>query len=252
MAITLLALLGAALLLPGIIAARTFYFAAHTKEFDEVMPSMSTTDGLSLIGLFALVVHYTYIAMLRVVAALPSWTDLPVADPYRYLSSNSGGLQTLDDTLSLFSGLLFLSLLAIVVGYLSGLVMLRSTDRSMFYGPLNTLVASGRGDRNFITAFVLSKVTEQERPIAYEGTVVSLLRDADRFPSKLVLRDVAVFQPSFGDEKRDPDRDLQNRIPLMTFDSSEWHNLALTVYSLVPDDEVIEGLDTIPMDQAAV
>jgi hypothetical protein len=236
LALTLLALLGAAMLLPGIIATRTFYSAAKTKEIDVVMPSMSTIDGLSLIGLFTLVVHFFYVVILKIIVATAPTGSWPISDPYRYLSSDNIGLHSLSDSYALFSGLLFASTLAIVVGAVAGKAAIWKLDPSVFYGPINELVRQGQGDNTFITAFILSKVKDAERPIAYEGTVVSVVSDADRFPMKIVLRDVAVFQPRFGEGEDANDRDLQSRIPLMTFESAEWHNLAFRVYRVEMDD----------------
>jgi hypothetical protein len=57
MGLTLIAIFSAALLLPGIIAARGFYFAGQTREVEVPVPSLSTPDGIALVGFFSLLTH---------------------------------------------------------------------------------------------------------------------------------------------------------------------------------------------------
>ena len=49
---TLVAIFTAALLLPGIFAARAFYRAGQTREVEVSLPSLSTLDGMALVGAF--------------------------------------------------------------------------------------------------------------------------------------------------------------------------------------------------------
>lgn len=82
MGLTLVAILTAALLLPGLIAARAFYLAAQTREVEVPVPSLAGSDGIALVGFFSVIVHLNYIVGLKLVGRLPELIPAPVANPY--------------------------------------------------------------------------------------------------------------------------------------------------------------------------
>lgn len=235
MGLTLLAIFTAALLLPGIIAARAFYFAGQTREVEVPVPSLSTPNGISLVGGFSVFIHAAYVAALLLVSRLPTFIPLPLADPYRVLVARPD-TSALDLAWSFLSGLLLLCTLAGLVGLVAGLLALKCLDKSLVYGPLADVIESAKGDDKFITAYVISKITEGDRLIGYQGTVDSLFRDEDRFPSKVVLKDVVPFYLTLGEDG--PKRNEADQwIDWLVLRADDWHNIAFRVYQLV-DDQV--------------
>lgn len=254
MGLTLVAILTAALLLPGIIAARFFYFAGETREFEVPVPPLSSANGIALVGGFSVGVHALYVLILKLAAQLPPFIPLPLANPY-LLFVESTELSALDAAWVLFSGLAFLAIMAVITGFLTGRAALAIAGKSRFYGPLSDIVESAKGDDKFITAYVLSKIQNDERLIGYQGTVDSLYRDGDRFPSKVVLKDVVPFYLRFGESA--PERDEADQlIDWLVLSADDWHNIAFRVYQLVeetPDgaspaaaEDAKEGLDRPP------
>lgn len=202
MGLTLIAILMTALLLPGIVAVRIFYRAGQTNEVEPTVPTLSSTQGIALVGLFSVIVHALYSALS---VAIPEWfqslsigsIDLPPPDPYALLLLQDPGQATPERVSGLFFGLVCLCLLAMLVGWLSGLLVVAQGDPAIFHGPLGGMLSVKRDDDSFVTAYVLSKVEKDGRAIGYQGTVASLLRDEDRFPSKVLLRQVSVFYLNF-------------------------------------------------------
>ena len=221
MGLTLVAILTAALLLPGIIAARSFYLAGQTREVDVPVPPLSTPEGISLIGAFSVAVHLLYVVALMLVARLPPILPLPLANPYIGFAEPRG-LAPLDLAFALLAGLLLLSALAFAIGLLAG----RFVPRPFFYGPL---ADGGEGDTKVILAFVLSKIEQEGRLVGYRGTVDSLMRDSDRFPAKVVLKDVVPFYLELGSDgpKRVESRQF---IEWLVLRAEDWHNIAFRVY----------------------
>ena len=234
MGLTLIAIFTAALLLPGIVAARSFYWAAQTREVDVVTPSLSSSDGIALVGCFSVAVHFFYVAVLMAISKAPSCLPFPLANPYALFAQESSGVATLQSTYAFISGLAFLCLIAVVVGYLAGRVILLREDKSLFYGPLTDIIHSAQGDDTFIVAYIISKIAHDSRLLGYQGTVVSLFRDDDRYPSKVILKDVAPFYLEIGDEQPTR-RELKESIDWLTLAADDWHNIAFRVYRLEDD-----------------
>ena len=60
---------------------------------------------------------------------------------------------------------------------------------------------------------------------------MSLFRDDDRYPSKVILKDVAPFYLEIGDEQ--PTRhEAKESIDWLTLAADDWHNIAFRVYRL--------------------
>ncbi len=234
MGLTLIAVLTAALLLPGILAARSFYQAGQTTEVEPTMPSLSTTDGVALVGMFSVLAHVVYALGLHIAVSWPAAIDWPLANPYILFSSDRLQAVTLDDILSMFWGLTLLCLTAMVVGRVAGAIMMRFGDKTIFYGPLGEILSTATGDDDFVTAYVLTKIEAEGKAIGYQGTVASLLRDADRFPTKVVLKDASVF---FLDLTTDaPERrETAKRIDWIALSADDWHNIAFRVFKVVDD-----------------
>jgi hypothetical protein len=233
MGLTLLAIFTAALLLPGIIAARAFYFAGQTREVEVAVPSLSTPNGISLVGGFSIIVHALYVLGLRIVSTLPEWTSLPLADPYRPFAAPVTG-PSLDIASAFLSGLCLLSVLAALLGFLGGKIAIRCLDKALVYGPLADVIESANGDDKFITAYVVTKISVGDRFVGYQGTVDSLFRDDDRFPTKIVLKDVVPFYLTFG--KDGPRREEADQIiDWIVLRADDWHNVAFRVFQLVED-----------------
>lgn len=236
MGLTLVAILTAALLLPGIIAATAFFFAAQTKEIEASVPPLSTPNGIALVGGFSVLVHFMYVLALKTAVQLPPITNLPLANPYIFFGNAHQEFNTVNDAYALFLGLIGLCALAVALGYLIGVAALHREDKSVFYGPLAEIVAKGIGDNSFITAYVLTKMTNADRPIGYEGTVTSLIRDDDRYPSKVILKDASIFYMSF-------DTDTTSRIETgetidwIALESDDWHNIAFQVFRVVNNEK---------------
>ena len=192
MGLTLIAIFSAALLLPGIIATRAYYFAGQTKEVEVAVPSLSTPDGIALIGVFSVLSHAIYIGILAAALAYPCKFGFPAANPYLAFSPPSY-FSALEIAGRFAVGLLLLSALAWLVGLCAGRLTIMILGTSAIYGPLADVIESAKGDDKFITAYVVSKMAHGEKFIGYQGTVDSLFRDENRFPEKLVLRDVVPF-----------------------------------------------------------
>lgn len=234
MGLTLLAILTAALLLPGIIAARSYYSAGQTKEVDVPVPSLSTPEGISLVGGLSIGVHTIYILALWVVSKIPNFFHLPLANPY-LVFSNSVPVDGTITAWSLFTGLLFLSLIAVILGAISGKILLKIQGKTRFYGPLTDIITSSVGDDKFITAYVITKVSDGNRLLGYQGTVDSLFRDADRFPSKVILRDAVPFYLDLIDDG--PKRlESSQLIDWLVISADDWHNVAFRVFQVVEDN----------------
>lgn len=191
MGLTLIAILTAALLLPGILAARAFFLASQTNEVEASVPSLSSPNGIALVGGFSTAVHFAYVLLLRAITVLPI-IPIPLADPYALFSPDPP-TKTLESAYALFSGLVGLSIVALILGYAAGWLLMRRKDKSIFYGPLSEMLEGGHGGDSVISAYVLSKIGDEKRVFGYQGTVVSLFRDPDRFPNKIVLKDVVPF-----------------------------------------------------------
>jgi hypothetical protein len=233
MGLTLIAILTAALLLPGIMAAWAFFQAAQTDEVESSVPSLSTPEGLALVGGFSVAVHFLYVLLLKGILSLPPLIPLPPADPYALFSPDPQ-VRTLDAAYALFSGLLGLSILAVALGYGVGWLLMRREDKSIFYGPLSDMLESGHGDDGFISAYVISKIGDDKRVFGYQGTVVSLFRDSDRYPSKVVLKDVVPFYLHM--EEGGPRREETDQlIDWLVVTAPDWHNIAFKVFRYVED-----------------
>lgn len=236
MGLTLVAILTAALLLPGIVAARAYYFSAQTNEVEVPTPPLSTSDGIALVGSFSVAVHFIYVIALLCLSNVKPRTWLPLANPYVFLSETGFSSSSLLDAFSLFSGLTCLCLLAGAIGFAAGKLMLLRKDQSSFYGPLTDVLQSARGDDTFIVAFVLSKIVHENKLLGYQGTVTSLFRDADRYPSKVILKDVAPFYLEMTDNE--PIRhEADETIDWIALSSDDWHNIAFRVYRFENDTD---------------
>lgn len=234
MGLTLLAIFTAALLLPGIIAARAFYFAGQTREIEVPVPSLSTPNGISLVGGFSVLVHTLYVVGLKLVGLLPPVVPLPLADPYQpFLAPASA--TALDVAWSFLSGLFLLTALAVAIGLVAGRAAIKYLDKSLVYGPLADVIESAKGDDTFITAYVVTKIEQDDRFIGYQGTVDSLFRDEDRFPAKIVLKDAVPFYLKFGSDG--PERKEAGQvIDWIVLRADDWHNVAFRVFQLIDDD----------------
>lgn len=233
MGLTLVAIFTAALLLPGIIAARAFYYAGQTREVEVPVPSLSTPNGISLVGGLSVVIHTIYVAALQLISKMPTLIPLPLADPYRAFAAPPG-TAALDLAWSFLSGMFLLSALAVAVGLIAGSLALKCLDKSLVYGPLADVIESAKGDDKFITAYVVTKISEGDRLIGYQGTVDSLFRDEDRFPAKVVLKDVVPFYLVLsGDGPRRNEAD--QLIDWLVLRAEDWHNIAFRVYQLIDD-----------------
>jgi hypothetical protein len=241
--LTLVAILTAALLLPGIIAARAYYFAGETREVEVPVPPLSTADGIALVGAFSAAVHFIYVIVLKAVLLLPPIIPLPLANPYLFFAEPRA-LPALDAAWALFSGLALLSLLAAATGFLAGRATLRWGDKSRFYGPLADVIHSANGDDKFLTAYVITKLEEGKRLVGYQGTVDSLFRDADRFPTKVVLKEVAPFYLDLSEDSLDR-RETDQVIDWLVLTADDWHNIAFRAFQLVEENE-----SSVPAAQA--
>lgn len=216
------------MLLPGIIAAQQFYSAAETAEAEVLVPPLSTAGGIALVGVFSIGVHFVYIVVLAIVRQYPPLIPLPLADPYRFLAGVSS---TFDfrEAFAMVGGLALMCLTAIPVGRLTALVVLEKGDKAIFYGPMTEIVMQGHGDDAFVAAYVISKLTEGDRLIGYQGTVAAMIPDENRMPTKLVLKDVTMFYLNL--EKSGPSRvETKQALSWLTLSASEWHNVAFKIY----------------------
>jgi hypothetical protein len=225
--LTLVAILTAALLLPGIIAARFFFRAADTAEIEVPVPSLSSPEGIALVGGFSVLVHFIYNVGLWTATKLPTLIPLPLADPYALFAAASA-LQSPEAALGLFAGLLGLCLTAIVTGYVAGRAAMLRRDRSFFYGPLTELLQAGEGDDKFITAYVISKLEANGKAIGYEGTIAALHRDGDGYPDKVVLKDVAPF--SLTQKDGSTREEGPQVIDWLVLSAADWHNIAFRIF----------------------
>lgn len=79
-------------------------------------------------------------------------------------------------------------------------------------------------------------MSEGTRFVGYQGTVDSLFRDDDRFPTKVVLKDVVPFYLELGDDS--PVRkEAKQVIDWLVITADDWHNIAFRVFQLVDDSQ---------------
>lgn len=237
MGVTLIAILTAALLLPGIVAARTFYRAGQTNEIEPTASPLSSTDGIALVGVFSIVVHFLYVVGLKIALTIPTvppFSAFPTANPYALFRAEGPIVSTVDQALSLLSALVLLCITALLVGSVFGRMMMRRDDKSVFYGPMAEPLATTGSDADFVMAYVLAKLEMGGRTVGYQGTVVSLVRDDDRFPAKVVLKNVSVFYltVTHGQIIR---REMRESIDWIALARDDWHNIAFKVFKIVPD-----------------
>ena len=155
------------------------------------------------------------------------------ARPYQVFVAPPGAV-AIDLAWSFFSGIFLLCALAVLIGLIAGSVALRCLDKSLVYGPLADVIDSAKGDDKFITAYVVSKISEGNRMIGYQGTVDSLFRDQDRFPAKVVLKDVVPFYLTLGEDGPKHD-EAEQWIDWLVLRAEDWHNIAFRVYQLIDD-----------------
>lgn len=228
---TFVALLTAALLLPGIVAVQFFYRAGRTHEVDPVLPPLNSAQGIGAVGIGSILVHLVYATALWINAGIKPLVHLPVANPYAFLSGEAGGLSQAANAVALFAGLVFLCVLASAGGALAGWLIPRKMAAGIFYGPLANTIEAGRGDEATIIGYVLGRIDADGRQIGYQGIVRTLGRDADRFPTRVVLEDATIFYLTFrpsGPERRE----MPGPIPSIVLSASDWHNIAFRVFRL--------------------
>ena len=231
MGLTLVAVVVTALLLPGFIAARAFYQAAQTKEVEPAVPPMSSVDGITLIGIFTVFVHFLYISILLCLRDRYSlgWIDdIKAANPYVSMLSSP---TSVDAIYSLIFRLFVLCILALMLGTIAGRLMLRFGESSIFYGPMAEMFAKTGSDQDFIIADVLTKIQQEGALFGYQGTVASLLRDADRFPAKVVLKDASVTRVVMA-EGRPLRREVGETIDWIALSADQWQNIAFKVFKV--------------------
>ncbi|MEJ2407905.1 MAG: hypothetical protein P8Y58_05450 [Novosphingobium sp.] len=228
---SLVAILTAAFLLPGLVAVYFFYRAGQTAEADPVLPSMGSPEGLVQFGCFAIGVHLLYVTGLWLVSSDHPCIPLPLADPYSVLRSGSPGLDSREEQFAVFAGLVMLNLTAAGFGILTGEIVRGAGRLSIFYGPLTDLLRHARGPEAFITAYVLTRTEQNGYTLGYEGIVTSLVRDSKKLPAVVVLKDVTPFRikASSRAARREPaGRPIENLI----LRGEDWQNIAFRVYRI--------------------
>lgn len=227
MGLTLIAILTGAMLLPGIVAAHFFYRAGKTGEVEPLAPSLGSPTGIAQVGALSVLVHVIYVGLLWAVSRIPERVPLPLADPYRLFGSRESGMSGLNDVFSLMAGLLWLMVIAVLVGRAVGELFMRASNRSTFYGPIYQLIAAADGPQRFITAYVLTKIEHEGKILGYEGVVENLARDADRYPTRVILSDARPFTLTLGKDDRE---EIGTEIDWIALSADEWHNIAFRVY----------------------
>ena len=231
MGLTLVAVLTAALLLPGIIATRVLYQAGRTREAEPAIPPMTSAEGIGIIGAVSVAIHLLYVMILGAVSLLPPLIPLPLADPYELLFGVPLSGEAIGLTFSLFAGLVWLCLLAVIAGFVIGRLVLRWGAGEFFHGPLQEIVSQGEGDDAFTVAYVLTKIEREGRMVGYRGTVARLLYDADRFPTKLLLKDAVAFTLDItSDAPRR--REQGSNIAWLALAAADWHNVAFSTWRI--------------------
>lgn len=234
MGLTLIALLTAAMLLPGIVATHQFYAAAESAEAEVWVPPLTKASGIALVGGFSVGVHLLFIVILAVTAQWPPLTPLLLADPYRFIGHLPSNFNYLH-ALQLLGGLSILILTAIPVGRLTAAAMLEKGDPATFYGPMTEIIALSKGDDTFVTAFVISKISHEKKVLGYQGVIASMIPDENRMPAKLVMRNVRSFYLRLS--KSGPVRvETGQDLDWLTLNCDEWSNIAFKVYRVVDVD----------------
>lgn len=229
---TFVALLTAALLLPGIVAVQFFYRTGRTEEVDPVLPPLTSVQGIAAVGVASVLIHFLYASILFLNAAVDPLIDLPAADPYAFLAGDASRVSTPGDAMSLFAGLVLLCCVAAAGGRVVGWLIPARLADGIFYGPLASTIAAGRGDQAMIVGYVLGKIDAEGRQIGYQGIVRTLARDADRFPTRVVLEDATIFYLTFrpsGPERRE----MPDPIPAIVLSAGDWHNIAFRTFRFV-------------------
>lgn len=234
MGLTLVAVLTAALLLPGIIATRILYQAGRTREAAPAIPPMTSPEGIGIIGASSVVIHLVYVAILAGVSRLPPVLPLPLADPYEPLFEMPPVGAPVELAFALFAGLVWLCLLASVLGFVAGRILLRWGAGEFFHGPLQEIITQGIGDDTFTVAYVLTKMEREGTIVGYRGTVARLLYDADRFPAKLLLKDAVVFTLDITAETPRR-RERGTNIEWIALSADDWQNVAFRTLRVIED-----------------
>lgn len=213
---------------------RAFYRAGRVAEADPIFPPLSGIEGLAQTGICCVVVHAAYAILLAGISHLPPLLRLPLADPYAVLALHSNADLTRAHVIGLFLGLFWLCFLADILGRVVAWLGKYFGDPGVFHGPLADILTLNVGPNDFINAYVLTKTDVEGGILGYQGTVVSLIRDADRFPVKVVMRNVAIFYLELaGDRPRR--REVEESIDWIALSSEEWRNIAFRVI-LVEED----------------
>ena len=227
---SLLAILTAALLLPGVIATLGFYSAGTAQGVDVVIPKMASPVGLAMIGCFAVLVHLCYAIILALVARDDCVNCWPLADPYSLFSTLGNGNKHIEAASFAwaFWGIGLQIMAAAMIGRAVGTVHasgLFGPDQTAFYGPLSELVVKTQGPNDFIVAYVVTKTETPFGLLGYRGIVESMKHDEDRYPAKLVLIEVNPFYLQF--KKTGPYRKEANlEIDRIVLASADWLNVA--------------------------
>ena len=82
---------------------------------------------------------------------------LPPADPYRLLVATSVSAMSL--AWPFLSGLLMLSALAALAGFVAGRIVIAGGEQAFIHGPLAELIAFGASKHRYIAAFVVTIAT---------------------------------------------------------------------------------------------
>lgn len=229
MGLTLVAILTAALLLPGFIATIIFYHSGRTTEADPVMPSLGSSSGVAVIGAFTIAVHLVYSGLLWTVSLIPPCLPLPMADPYRAFDPAAAGIHNPGEVFSFFLGLGYLGLTACAVGAMFGAFIKASIHAPLFHGPLKGVLDKADGPNAFITAYVLTKIEHEGTLLGYEGPVASITRDEDRLPTRVILREARPFTMKI-DGPRTTREEQGSPIDWLILSATDWHNISLRVY----------------------
>lgn len=184
-----------------------------------------------MIGGFSVLVHVIYSFGQKIVADFPPYFDWPPADPYILLGTTGAPGITPSVVLSVFSGLLLLVITSMVVGIVVGRIVLSASDGTIFHGPLKDILEKADGPDAWITAYVLTKIEHEGVVLGYEGNVVTIARDSERLPVKVVLKDARPFRiSSTMAEERRKEEDMV--MDYLVLSAEDWHNIAFRVYRI--------------------
>ncbi|MGB3723150.1 MAG: hypothetical protein WA979_10085 [Pacificimonas sp.] len=181
-----------ALILPGVVALFIFFSTISTAEVHVQPPPLNSLYSISMIGLISLGSHAVYAFILSIGVGLSIKLNIPIANPYLFLSPSSFTTISFQQIGLSLTGFLWPSLIGALVGWI-GTKGRWEARNELLYGWLYPLIDKARPENAYINAFALTSNKNGSDILGYEGTVENLVVDRDKAIVGATLRNVETF-----------------------------------------------------------